>query len=87
MDRRLIDMTESDLAALVASVVRDEVARLEQPAPQRTASGLQGIADALKVSKSTAARMVKSGRLEGAIWRYGKSITMDVAAAKTLLTH
>lgn len=85
----LIIMQKSELERLLAAMEDRIVARLAEDlggqSQPSTVRGLDGIAAALHISRSTAARLKREGRLEGAIWQEGRVIRMDVNAAKTLL--
>lgn len=85
----LIIMQQSELERLLAAMEDRIVARLASSLGQQSqpsvVRGLDGIAAALQVSRSTAARLKRDGKLDGAIWQEGRVVRMDVNAAKTLL--
>lgn len=85
----LIIIQQSELERLLAAmedrIVSRLAANLEQQSQPSTVRGLDGIAAALQVSRSTAARLKREGKLDGAIWQEGRVVRMDVNAAKSLL--
>lgn len=73
-ERKIADMTLGELLDAI-----DEHGR-ESRRP-RTVHGLRGIMELYGVSKSTAARIKKSGVLDDAIFQLGRVITIDVDKA------
>ena len=86
----LIIIQQSELERLLAAMEDRIVARLAASVRQQSQPsvvlGLDGIAAALHISRSTAVRLKREGKLDGAIWQEGRVVTMDVEAAKRLLT-
>lgn len=83
MDRRIIDMSESDLKALIAETVREEMDR-SRPKEAETVRGIAGIAALYGCSRSTAQRIKKSGVIDDAIWQVGRTIVTDTRKALEL---
>lgn len=79
-DRRLIDLTEQDLRRILdeyrESVLSEVAAMLEDRQPD-TVKGLDGIAQLYHCSRSTAARIKRSGVLGDAVWQHGRTIITD----------
>lgn len=86
----IIVIEKSELERLLAELEDRIVARLAASVGQQSqpsvVRGLDGIAAALHISRSTASRLKREGKLDGAIWQEGRVVTMDVEAAKRLLT-
>ena len=87
----IIVIEQSELERLLAAMEDRIVARLAACSTQQSqpsvVRGLDGIAAALHISRSTAARLKREGKLDGAIWQEGRVVTMDVQAAKHLLKN
>lgn len=87
----MILMEQSELERLLAAMEDRIVARLAATSHQQSqpsvVRGLDGIAAALHISRSTASRLKRDGKLDGAIWQEGRVVTMDVAAAKHILNN
>ena len=86
----LIIIQQSELERLLAAMEDRIVARLAASLGQQSqpsiVRGLDGIAATLHISRSIAVRLKREGKLDGAIWQEGRVVTMDVEAAKRLLT-
>lgn len=84
-DRRLVDMTVSELRAVLSEFEMSLVERIGLTGLCRDAKrfehGLEGIQRIYKCSKSTASRIKKSGVIDAAISQFGRKITIDVNKA------
>lgn len=87
----LIIIQQTELEKLLAAMEDRIVARIAATSHQQSqpsvVRGLDGIATALHISRSTASRLKREGKLDGAIWQEGRVVTMDVEAAKHLLSN
>jgi len=79
INRKISELTVGELLDLVRSVVANET----RP-DQRTAFGLQGLADTFGVSLSQAKRIKASGEIDRAISQRGRTIVVDVDLARKL---
>ena len=73
---RIIDLTVGELRKLIADTVK-ETTVIQRTEAAKPVKGLDGIASALGVSRSTANRYKQSGRLDGAVWQVGRTIYCD----------
>ena len=87
-NKRLIDMDVRELDAYLdrreerlLSAIREEIRASRVP---ETVTGLDGIASIFNCSRSTAARIKKSGVIDDAIFQTGRTITCDVRKALKL---
>lgn len=77
-NRRLIDMTEADLYALIKEILSEE-----RPAPvnSKIVRGRSNIAHALGISKDKLDRLIADGTLKNAIRKNGRVVICDVQKA------
>lgn len=84
MNKPLAMATLGDLVNAITLANRESVLLDSDPQPTfkptKTVYGVQGIANELKISKSTAWRFLAAGKLDGAITRIGKTIVADADA-------
>lgn len=76
-DTRLIDLTVADLMLLI----KEQINLADDNTLPRYVYGLNGIMQIFNCSKSTAARIRKSGKIDRAIRQYGKEIIIDTHIA------
>lgn len=81
MDKRLIDLTESDLTTLIEQAVRETLATMQPSRTGSVVSGRKNIADALGISTDKLDRMVADGYLKGAIKKNGRTMICDINKA------
>jgi len=80
-DTRLIDLTVGELKALFQSFIPEDK-NIEE---KKYAYGLDGIAETFGISKSSAYRLKRSGKIDKAIIQEGQKIIMDIPLAFQLL--
>ena len=81
-DRRLIDLTESDLVELIRQVVLSTTtATTPSGASSNIVSGRANIAKALGISVDTLDRRIQDGTLKRAIRKNGRTIICDINKA------
>lgn len=81
-DTRLVDLTVGELKELFQSFIPPEDKYVEE---KKYAYGLDGIAEAFRISKSSAYRLKRSGKIDKAIIQEGQKIIMDIPLAFQLL--
>lgn len=85
LNRRIVDMTLAELFAALDE--RDEQRRQKQQADALPAVvyGIAGVRQIFRCSKSTACRIMRSGRIEGAVSRVSdRKFIINVAKALEL---
>lgn len=81
-DRRLIDLTESDLVELIRQVVLSTTtATTPSSTSSNIVSGRANIAKALGISVDTLDRRIQDGTLKRAIRKNGRTIICDINKA------
>lgn len=86
-DTRIIVLTVGELEELLAaheSRLTETFANMIAGSSPSTVRGLDGIASIFNCSRSTAARIKKSGVIDDAIFQAGRTITCDVRKALKL---
>lgn len=86
-ETRIIDLTLADLRAIVREQV-EEAIRADRATRQDTPRfvyGLKGLMDLFHCSKSTAARIKASGKIDRAIRQIGDKMVIDSELALSLL--
>lgn len=79
-DRRLIDITESELRQIVASEVASALSCINTGS-SNIVSGRANIAKALSISTDKLDQMVAEGYLRGAIKKNGRTMICDINKA------
>lgn len=84
---RIIDLTVGQLMDLVKNATEQAAAPKHEAKERRLTYGISGIASIFNCSMSTANRIKKSGKINGAIKQSGRTIVVDVELALELFNE
>lgn len=86
---RIIDLTVGEVLELVTNVLQKREPKQEaiETVERRKAYGIAGIAQIFNCSMTTANRIKKSGRIDGAISQHGRIIVVDTEKALELFNN